>query len=182
MPSMKDGIGDTAAGDGRREAPDQESHAGAVCCRRSGMRRTKTPRLSPRRSCPTSISKSWLPQAGCSKAFCTTRPSRPARPRIISAASFRLPPKSRPPTANGPAIAVTESRKAARFEVTRADMRRSAIRWAWCWRRSSRKRRRQAILIRAADYAYSREVCGDHYHSDARRQAGRWARRSEPCC
>jgi acid phosphatase (class A) len=24
----------------------------------------------------------------------------------------------------------------------------------------------QAILIRAADYAYSREVCGDHYHSD----------------
>jgi acid phosphatase (class A) len=24
----------------------------------------------------------------------------------------------------------------------------------------------QALLIRAADYAYSREVCGDHYHSD----------------
>ncbi|HEY7337607.1 MAG TPA: phosphatase PAP2 family protein [Bryobacteraceae bacterium] len=24
----------------------------------------------------------------------------------------------------------------------------------------------QAILARAADYAYSREVCGDHYHSD----------------
>ena len=24
----------------------------------------------------------------------------------------------------------------------------------------------QAILIRATDYAYSREVCGDHYHSD----------------
>jgi acid phosphatase (class A) len=24
----------------------------------------------------------------------------------------------------------------------------------------------QAILLRAADYAYSREVCGDHYHSD----------------
>ena len=24
----------------------------------------------------------------------------------------------------------------------------------------------QAILTRAADYAYSREVCGDHYHSD----------------
>ena len=24
----------------------------------------------------------------------------------------------------------------------------------------------QAILVRAADYAYSREVCGDHYHSD----------------
>ncbi len=24
----------------------------------------------------------------------------------------------------------------------------------------------QAILMRAADYAYSREVCGDHYHSD----------------
>jgi acid phosphatase (class A) len=24
----------------------------------------------------------------------------------------------------------------------------------------------QSILIRAADYAYSREVCGDHYHSD----------------
>jgi len=24
----------------------------------------------------------------------------------------------------------------------------------------------QAILSRAADYAYSREVCGDHYHSD----------------
>jgi acid phosphatase (class A) len=24
----------------------------------------------------------------------------------------------------------------------------------------------QAILQRAADYAYSREVCGDHYHSD----------------
>ena len=24
----------------------------------------------------------------------------------------------------------------------------------------------QAILIRAADYAHSREVCGDHYHSD----------------
>jgi acid phosphatase (class A) len=24
----------------------------------------------------------------------------------------------------------------------------------------------QAILIRSADYAYSREVCGDHYHSD----------------
>jgi acid phosphatase (class A) len=24
----------------------------------------------------------------------------------------------------------------------------------------------QAILIRAADYAYSREVCGDHYHGD----------------
>ena len=24
----------------------------------------------------------------------------------------------------------------------------------------------QAILIRAADYAYSRDVCGDHYHSD----------------
>ena len=26
--------------------------------------------------------------------------------------------------------------------------------------------RAQAILTRAADYAYSREVCGDHYHSD----------------
>jgi acid phosphatase (class A) len=24
----------------------------------------------------------------------------------------------------------------------------------------------QAILARAADYAYSREICGDHYHSD----------------
>ncbi len=24
----------------------------------------------------------------------------------------------------------------------------------------------QALLIRAADHAYSREVCGDHYHSD----------------
>jgi acid phosphatase (class A) len=24
----------------------------------------------------------------------------------------------------------------------------------------------QAILTRAADYAYSREICGDHYHSD----------------
>jgi acid phosphatase (class A) len=24
----------------------------------------------------------------------------------------------------------------------------------------------QTIMIRAADYAYSREVCGDHYHSD----------------
>jgi acid phosphatase (class A) len=24
----------------------------------------------------------------------------------------------------------------------------------------------QAILLRAADYAYSREVCGDHYHTD----------------
>jgi acid phosphatase (class A) len=24
----------------------------------------------------------------------------------------------------------------------------------------------QAILARSADYAYSREVCGDHYHSD----------------
>jgi acid phosphatase (class A) len=24
----------------------------------------------------------------------------------------------------------------------------------------------QAILARAADYAYSREVCGDHYHAD----------------
>jgi acid phosphatase (class A) len=24
----------------------------------------------------------------------------------------------------------------------------------------------QAVLARAADYAYSREVCGDHYHSD----------------
>jgi acid phosphatase (class A) len=24
----------------------------------------------------------------------------------------------------------------------------------------------QAILVRAADYAHSREVCGDHYHSD----------------
>lgn len=24
----------------------------------------------------------------------------------------------------------------------------------------------QAILVRSADYAYSREVCGDHYHSD----------------
>ena len=24
----------------------------------------------------------------------------------------------------------------------------------------------QAILARAADYGYSREVCGDHYHSD----------------
>jgi acid phosphatase (class A) len=26
--------------------------------------------------------------------------------------------------------------------------------------------RSQALMIRAADYAYSREVCGDHYHSD----------------
>ncbi len=24
----------------------------------------------------------------------------------------------------------------------------------------------QVILARAADYAYSREICGDHYHSD----------------
>lgn len=24
----------------------------------------------------------------------------------------------------------------------------------------------QAILARAADYAYSREICGDHYHAD----------------
>jgi acid phosphatase (class A) len=24
----------------------------------------------------------------------------------------------------------------------------------------------QTILVRAADYAYSREICGDHYHSD----------------
>jgi acid phosphatase (class A) len=24
----------------------------------------------------------------------------------------------------------------------------------------------QAILTRSAEYAYSREVCGDHYHSD----------------
>jgi acid phosphatase (class A) len=26
--------------------------------------------------------------------------------------------------------------------------------------------RSQEIMARAADYAYSREVCGDHYHSD----------------
>jgi acid phosphatase (class A) len=29
-----------------------------------------------------------------------------------------------------------------------------------------------AILIRAADYAYSRKVCGDHYHSDVQASRG----------
>ena len=43
-------------------------------------------------------------------------------------------------------------------------MRLSVTPWEWFGRAHSGKI--AGHLVRAADYAYSREVCGDHYHSD----------------